>query len=272
MSDDAEQVVMADAQFTVTRLLRPIENFTEVYQGQDARRPIMWTEQSRDRDKLSEKGEAGYDSHLLAALSVPFGSRVVIKFPSAVWIDDQPTSEGVLRPYVWDLTWRVRSVRDARLLRSQYHMPKQGSGSPDTSVFPPEPRIYLPASMQTVTYNQPEPANPLARVIQNIHPESYRIGRAGDQLQFRPFLKDGSEGIYEQGVIDPAVSPLLVGLPSYMDVEVQALGDELMIGMRRETELPLWDFTNVASTDGLLAKITNDAKDSGILVMTGTAP
>jgi hypothetical protein len=273
MADQAASVpVLADPQFTTIRTLRPIENFTEVYQGQDGNRPIMWTENGDDIDRLARvEGPArGYASNLLKGNAVPFGSRVVIKFPALVWLADPPSDYD---PYVWDIVWRVRSLRDYRLDRNYtWHLPRQGTGAADTTVPTNQQRVLLPAIRQSITYVQTEPADPLDEVIQNVYAESYRIGRSSDGLQNLPLLKDGSEGYYEQGVVNPALSGE-PGTPSFMVMEFQAVGDEILIGMRRAGDgVPDWDFATAASTDGLTGQVLNASPDSGVLLLTGSAP
>ncbi len=80
------ETVLADAQFSIARILRPYTNFETQYQGQPVDRRIMLSEVvngpgGEARDDLAIKGQTGIDPELARGLAVPMGARVLIWFP-----------------------------------------------------------------------------------------------------------------------------------------------------------------------------------------------
>ncbi len=254
--------VLADAQFGVTRIVRPVTDFETEYEGQSAARPIYMFEGNKNLDQLAADGTPGYDPTLARGLDVPMGARVLLWLPNLFWDEGGSTFRG----YEWTFIWRLRNVFDYRQLRTPYHYPKQGEGVPDTTApAGQQARVVIPAAYQTVTYMQTEPTSEISRVTQNVR---------GEDLQFSttaltgPF-SNGVEQAVEQGILDPAVVAD-AKRPQYMIHEVQAFGDELLIGVHRDsTTIGRWAF---GTTDLRFSQFLGDASDVGVLVHVGTAP
>jgi hypothetical protein len=268
MDESQPVTVLADAQFGTVRTLRPFDGFEAVYQGANARKPLMWTEQGRAIDEAGQEGLAGYASNLIRGIEVPLGSRIILWIPSAVYI-----LIAEVLPYTWDFTWRIRNLHDYNLKRNPWHLPKQGAGTADTTPGTGGPRVLIPASTQSIVYTQAEPADPNARVVQAIHPESYTGADSSSGLEQLPLIPNGTNGYYEQGVLDPNISAT-AGVPTYFLHEMQAMGDELLIGMRRQQDQDPdeWDFSDPVSADGPFAGLLDSSPDIGIFIMTGSSP
>lgn len=254
MSDESSGFVAADAQFTNVRTLRPFEDFQSVYQGVAGTVPISMP---GTLDALA--GTPGYSPSLLAGLPVPFGSRLALWIPA-------PCPTG---PYRITIVWRFRTLRDfvnpanARG-RAPYHIPIQRPGVPDSTVVPPAPRVLIPAAVAVVAYEQPEPTPCLGGASLVVHREEL-IARitAGSGV---PLLPNGTFATIQQGVLDPATSPIApfpIFGPFWRDVE----GDEMLINIEKNDATP-WDFSP-GGADEVFSQIYTV---SGILVLTGTNP
>lgn len=248
-----------DPQFGTFKLLRPFTGFNTVYNGQSAARRIMFTEDGEALEPGNNATNSPYNGNLVRGLKVPMGARIVIWFPFFTWV--QSTSPSVTRPYIWCISWRCRSMFDFNRNGHQapYHHPRsritQGGQPP------------IPAAYQMITYTATEPTaavDPEARdrVVSTVRAEDLRIGA---DLLTAPFTPSGADGVIQQGV--GGTSPTLEGYAAY---EIQAHGDELLIGLRRETDVVAnWTF---ASTDAsLLSNLTN-SDEMGVLVCYGSAP
>ena len=269
--------VLADAQFGTARILRPFAGFVDVYQGQPASTPIMLTEVidppgGDPVDPLAAVRTAGYSPRLLRGIDVPFGSRVVLWLP-AIYAVEAPST--VIR-YQWTLIWRMRNVFDYRQARIPWHFPKQDAGAAETGAEA-GPRVVIPCATQTLHYSEsPEPAAVTSNVTTNLRNESVSTGSTPLS---NPLLPDGTIGYFQQGLGDPNVSPIF-SQPLYQLHEVQACGDELLIGLSRDTAaVANWDFNTLLFNDwqvnfylggsGLAAP---PKPDVGVYVLTGSAP
>lgn len=279
------KTVMADAQFGIAHILRPFANFNAVYAGIPSYRQIMVSEVvnppgGEALDPLAAAGTSGIDPNLVRGLPVPFGSRVVIWIPKIM-----PNIFPQIR-YNWSISWRLRNVFDYRQTRAPYHYPKQGLGVTDTSTVPPGLRTVIPAANQTIVYTQePQPAGVTATVVSSMRIEDISAGGTyGPALvgsNGLPLTPTGALGAIQQGLLDPAVVGFgddgLAQAPFYEMHEVQAVGDELLIGVWREpAEAPndVWDFDSV---DSSLFTFLGDGRrgpmpDVGVLVMCGSSP
>lgn len=260
--------VLADAQFGNIRILRAYSGFESDYQGQPADTPIMVSEEGIPRDPLAERQEPGYDPNLIRGLTVPLGARVLIWIPSNILYaaGDPPESF----PYKWVFWWRYRNLADFRRDRQiTWHLPRQGLGVEDTT-FPAgqRERTVIPAATQTVIYTQEEPTTPFTRVAQTARYEDINFG--GFSIP-NPLLPGGVPGAIQQGILDPAV---IAGStrPAWQIHEIQALGDELMIGIFRDTNLEAnWNFElNDATLPIYLG--SNTPRNVGVYVTVGSAP
>jgi hypothetical protein len=272
---------MVDAQLNTVRVLKPFDNFERVYQGKNALAPIAFP---GTRDKRAEEGAPGFDPNLLRGIPVPQGARVLLWLPMCF----SPVPPGnVLDPfqlYSYRLVWRYQNLTGYRnpsalTKRAPYHFARQSPGAPDTSVLSAGvPRVTLPASWHVVAYSQTEPAGGLSGQL-NLHVEDI-TPRLDSLTQFvQPFLPDGSAGVVEQGVADPAsVSGAL--MPIFMPFWTDAEGDELIIFANRTgaTANDTWDFTD-ATKDLAFSNIYGTGngthavfRDIGIYMQTGTTP
>jgi hypothetical protein len=284
------ETVLADAQFGVARILRPYLNFEADYQGQTVDHQIMMTEVitppgGEPLDDRARLGLPGYDPALVRGLKVPYGARVSIWFPKILPLNVLSAPEPAIR-YQWTIQWRLRNVFDFRQSRIPYHYPKQGAGVPDFGGGP-SARVVIPAANQTVVYTQTEPlaTDVSAGVAQSARMESYTFGGLfpGATLG-NPFVPGGGIGAIQQGMLDPTT---YVDAKSafYQELEMQAVGDELLIGLTREDpgSYPNWAFASAPRefdrdvsvflgagvTVGPAAGVVPDI---GVYVMVGSAP
>lgn len=285
--------VAAEPQFVGWKTLRPFEGFEAVYQGGTVLSPIQCTEVELGTggtaiDPLAEAGTPGYAPNLIKGLPCVLGQRCMVKLPLMRW---DPTGALDLH-YNWVITWRDRSVIDNRKTGQPYHNLRQGPGIPDTTSGSPLPRVVVPASWHTIPYAEAEPSPPPApgsladnkRYIAKL-----RIDDFSSRVQVNtpvtggglllPLLPDGTNGAYQQGVMDPA--SLLGALgnaesPGAMTIEMQCAGDELLVGVYRDDPggAPTWDF---AGNDVYLSYALGNGSgealpDLGVKVSFGIAP
>jgi hypothetical protein len=282
------EVVMADAQFTNARILRPYAKFDAPvgpgsYQGASPLTPIMFSEGGKALDALA--GTTGYAPTLLSGLAVPFGARVQL------WLPVATTTSG--SPYEWSIYWRMRNVFDFRQTRTPFHYPKQVDGAPATLALPPPGfaadvgnRVIIPAANHVVVYNQGEPPDAPSPSVGVNKAKQERIAAFPGSFAL-PLLPSGNFGTFQQGVFDPAAFPLpplstaFAYAPMFDVFDVQATGDELLIGLTRKDTVPSvpWDFAPPLATgaDFLLSVLfgTGSGKaipDLGVYVMFGSAP
>jgi len=286
--------VLADAQFSVVKTLRPYVNFETDYEGTPCTRPIQVTEVlngtgGEPRDDQAIALTPGYDPNLVRGLKVPMGARVVIFLPR--FTPDNVVAGGADLRYDWLIEWRLRNVFDFRTQRVPFHHPKQSLGFPDTSSGTSEPRVVIPAASQTSVYVGAEPTGggpPQAQgaVTQNARQEFISSGALGNALPFMPggvLFGSIQQGLSNPGA--PAIGPF--ALPSfYQIIETQAAGDELILSLRRkDTEqgaAPNWEFgQNPSRVDrfvsvflGLGDTFNGEGpfRDIGVMVAWGTAP
>lgn len=259
------ETVMADAQFGTVKILKPFNNFEGVYNTTPARRPIQFTEGGVAIDP--QAGKPGYDPRLLKGIACPLGARITIWLPAAI----HGGAGDVALPYEWEFTWRYRNVFDFRQNRVPFHYPKQSPGVPDG----PSPRVIIPAATHAVVFNQAEPAGTVDGVVTNhLRPEDISAmtrGYGTPNGTELPFLPDGSEGHFQQGLFDPAVS--IAFQPTYAVFELQAAGDELLIGAHRDGTPVNWELTFGGFDAAFLLLFNNQlAPDVGVYISMGSAP
>jgi len=282
------EVVMADAQFTNARILRPYSGFdapsgTGSYNGKPPTTPIMFSEGGRALDQLA--GTSGYASTLLSGLAVPFGARVQL------WLPVITTTSG--SPYEWSFYWRMRNVFDFRQHGIPFHYPKQVEGAPATLNAPPAgfavddgPRVIIPAANHVVVYNQGEPPDFPSPSVGVNKAKQERVAAFPGSFAL-PLLPNGKFGTFQQGVFDPGAFPLpplstaFAYAPMFDVFDMQATGDELLVGLTRQDTMPStpWNFAPPLPTgaDFLVSVLfgTGSGKgipDLGVYVMLGSAP
>jgi hypothetical protein len=269
---DGNKFVTADPQFGNGIILRPFEGFDAVYNGISALTPIMWSPGGEALD--SQAGKPGYSHGLLKGMSVPFGARIVL------WLPVFGTSSQPVNPYSWQIFWRIRNLYDYRQQRIPYHIAKQSPGAPDTTPITGGPRVLIPACVQSVVYAAAEAfsgVNPVAQT-QNVHAEVVvNPGSgllAGVPTTVTPLTPTGTHGMIKQGVFSETIAT--AGNPSWTAIEVQAIGDEMLIGHTRIYDLvahPNWEMTAFGNYDGTLPfGRLNISPDWGVYAFIGSAP
>lgn len=270
-------MVAADAQFSVARILRPFDGFEAVYQGQSYDIQIAFPGGLDPR-----AGQTGVAPNLMKGLPVPLGARLAVWIPIAM----SPVGGGgfTTENYNYTFIWRLRNVRDFRQDRKAYHFPRQSPGAPDTS-GPTQPRFVIPAASDVVIYEQAEPANPFEPAVQRVYTQTYTVGPGITPATegTNVLLPDGSQGIYQQGVLDPGaggLGELGSGAALFQPLWMDAMGDELIIVATRADpgQDPTWDFTD-ATKDLPFSDIYGTGNgshpaypDLGIYVFTGSNP
>jgi hypothetical protein len=260
-NEEGSKTVLAGPEFGIVHIMRPYRGFEAVYQGQLSTRPIYLCEANKPYDPLAIKRTPGIDPHLVAGLPCVFGSRVVI------WLLNLQVNEYTLR-----LVWRFRNLFDHRNSadRVPYHIAKQGPGVPEL-VVDPGPRVVIPAAFDTAIYQQTEPANPPAQC----HAMINDVEVVSPRVTLDPLMPDGVRGAVCQGVGDPS------GLggdltPRWVQYEVQAAGDELLMSYQRPVTFGQWQFL-AGQPDKLFADMLGNGTgveypDVGVYVSFGVSP
>lgn len=277
MQGPGSHTVMADAQFTNAFIMLPYKNFEDTYQGIPATTPLYLTEGGDARDSLA--GQPGYDPELQKGLAVPLGSRVLLWLPELVYI--ATASPLVINGYQYSFTWRLRNVFDYRQDRRHYHFPKQVPGVADATVSPAADRVVIPAANNSVVYVQPEPGAFLERAVQNARSEDIRVLGSNLPLAVAPGgVPATNDMTVQQGIQDPAVTTT-ARTPGFLVHELQAVGDELLVAIRRvpsdDGSPANWDFTDAGGTDEQVSDFYGKGRgtpvpDRGVYAFTGTSP
>lgn len=231
----------SEAQVGISSILRPPNNYRTDYERKavdsESGFPLYLTSGGQLAD---EAGNPGYDQNLMRGLAVPMGSELILWIPNLVWTD----GAGATFPYEYMLIWRLRNVFDHRQSRIPYHF-RGSEGSPDTrpTAAPPE-RTLIPAAYDTIVYDQSAPLVTAQRAIQSARAQDVQF--AATQLQGAALDFAGTEGAVQQGVYDPTAVASATR-PSYMTYRVKALGDELLLGIKRPSGTPEsgWAFGGV---------------------------
>lgn len=300
----AGENVLVDAQFSMARILQPFPNFEARYQGQPATIPIAFP---GTIDRRAELGVKGFDPHLIAGIPVPMGARVMI------WIPLTLLDYTVFQPYQYQIIWRLNSIGDftdafaQNVPRDQigaYHLKRRELGVPNDPVDLNTKRVVIPAAIQTIAYEQPEPStDPTVYDNGVIHLRGQNIiplGTLGDQgfgtpVWQGPLLPPPLPGPPEVAIITQGIFPFtegpttgpnnagIPGGPIYEPFWFDAEGDEMMIFARRvfvddDPANANWDFTDPNLDQGFSNTFgTNNGtrprlETVGIFVFTGTAP
>lgn len=261
---------LVDGQFGAQVILRPFSGFETVY-GTGAvpgTTPLLFNEYvgGSTRDAYdAEAGQPGVSSKLVRGIAVPSGARVQVFLPSVLSQEQAG--------YTWQIVWRSRNPGDAEKRDGQigWHFPKQANGAPET-IATPLSRFVIPAAYESILYNQAEPTTDTGRATGNLRIET--VSPRADTIPL-PLLPDGSEGYYEQGIIDPGSTlPYAVygGYPSYSTFYTNAKGDEMILGLYRDDAA--WDFS-IGGTDGLVSALFGSSAPTtniGVYVSFGSSP
>lgn len=267
------QIVLADAQFGIVRVMRPVSGFEEIYQGTPAGEPVYLFPEGKNIDPIAAEGIPGYDPLLARGLPVPVGARLILRFPN-VYFPLPGGEEEAIAGYKYALIWRFRNVFDFRQGRNPFHFPRDKGAADTTAPRGQQSRVPLPASYNTIGYVQPEPVVLDARTDTRIRSEDLPVVTTPLAL---PKLSGGRVQPIQQGILDPAtVSD--ANQPTGLVHEVQAVHDELLIAVYRDTgELDdSWDFAQ-GETDHRFSQFYGtgtgqELSNIGVYVMPGSAP
>ena len=269
------EAVLADAQFSVARVFRPVEGFESIYGGQSSRQPIN-IPGGRDPDA----GQTGFDPDLISGIPVPMGSKVMLWIPTI--FQDNGGGDFQIVPYRYQLIWRLRNLRDFRERRgrSAYHFPRQSPGASNQFVVPAAQNIIIYEGPKQTRNNGPTGSQ------FSMTPEVYGTHDAViERIEFPsatplpPLVAAGVNGAYQQGVA--ALSGIEVNdTVTFNCVQFDAQGDELVIALDRlddEGTTGPWNFSDPNGTDFGLSNFFGTGtgsiiRDLGIYVFTGSNP
>lgn len=266
--------VISEPSYSIVRYLKPFPNFEKVYQGKPSTVPIAFPG-TLDLNA----GKPGYDPNLLAALSVPLGSRVLI------WIPLTLSGENVSPVYQYQIVWRLQTVTSFiqgqstgqvsnEQSYSSYHLGVGPYGQPESLLDPATKRYFLPGAVRTMGFPQTEPSDGAPAVT---HLLGQVLQPLASPVWTQPYTPAGGLGTFQQGVY-PEPGGNETG-PSFMVYSFPAEGDELMILATRinPTDGQTWDFTSSEPGDGSFSETYGDSNGASnaspftaILVMTGT--
>jgi len=254
-----------DAQFGMGRILRPIPNFEQIYQGETGATPVLFPGAV---DVLA--GTPGYNPNLGAAVPVPFGARCFLKIPRARAVNgDDVTGE----TYRYGIRFRDReqTIYSATGDRP-FHLARM-IGVPDTSSSTPEQRVFVPGTSMTafgaLTANGDNFTQAAGGLDFDVAP--FTLGEA------QPFLGPGRLAVMQQGVWDPAggaPQEQAAQSPAYVVIEFRAPGDEVYVLASRLNGN--WDFgaddLPFSGTYGTANGTRKAPEAVGIELFVGTSP
>jgi len=259
--------VLADAQFTVARTLKPFKGFERAYQGQAPNIPI-----AIPGGTAPEAGTPGYAPNLAAGFPVPLGARCTLWVPLAISTQNESTDVTL---YDYCVVHRLRGIVAWTENRQPYHMAKQFPGVADTTAITGGARFVIPAAAQLEAFEQTEPGGATDPGVLNLRQQIFtpRSGLAWPT----PLLPTLNLAALQQGTYDPNVSLAIANEPIFNPFWFDAEGDEIIILVRRTDQgAGVWDFT---STDLAFSNIYGtgngdhaEIPDLGIFIMTGANP
>lgn len=276
-------MALADAQFSMSRLLKPFTGFEEIYQGVSGEVPVAFPGGLAPE---AQRGIPGYVNNLQAGWPVPIGSRVVLWIP--LCLGKTPGNLQVFAPYRYKLVWRLRSPVSGALKfppRPPYlfHNPKPGLGAANTAA-PGDPRFYpIPAAFNSIAFEQTEPSAATTEAVSNIRSEVFDLVANPTPLPngYTTFGPTGVSLDLQQGIWDPAFKAFGVATPAFFPIQTDAEGDELVILAQKipdgEGSFGTWDF---AGDDLPFSFTYGDGNgtyqapydDAGIYILTGSNP
>lgn len=241
---------IVSAQMSNAVVLKPPVGFENVYQGRSvAQFPIAIPGTLDFR-----AGAQGYDPNLIGGIPIPLGSRLLL------WLPQFIVNEGVEEiPYRFRILWRLRVVADAadaaersrsssdprvpRGLQGHLAGPSVGAQTDGgVSGTPGQNRIIVPACVNSVGYEQTEPASETGIATLNLYHEEVLVGGQSFDPTGPPILNAGGTfGVVSQGIY-PDTNADLIG-PSFLPFQTDAFGDEYMLLVHRAAGgEPNWDF------------------------------
>lgn len=174
--------------------------------------PMMWSEGGLPLDPNA--GKPGYSNRLVRGLQVPMGARMLIWVPEVSGCN-----------FTWNFAFRVRNLLDYKNTRSPYHLAAQRNG--------PDGLAPIPGIWQNVVYNDSTSSACKPLATQTVTREAFVGGFTGDTSVNFPLvpstvsLENDNMGLMEQGI--HATSRVEYGLLAFKPIELQALGDEMLV-------------------------------------------
>ncbi len=272
--------VLADAQFSFAKPIRPFDGFEKVYQGKNALVPIAFP-----GGLDPNAGLPGYAPNLIAGFPVPLGAKVLLWIPQCSYgVAPSP----LVTEYVYQISWRIRNVADYRHgnpdgTRTPYHIQKQAAGAADTTApVGQQARLIITAALETILFEQTQPAPSLIGSPATGDLIANGLALPADGVsRFLPLIPGGGFGAAEQGIADPA-QVVEEPAPLFRPYFTIAKGDDMTIFAYRppNASFATWDFANPL-TDQAFSNTygTNVAgpthppyPDLGIYVLVGSNP
>lgn len=273
-------MTQVDPQFSLVNILKPYAGFEDVYEGQAANTPISFHPADKNgvyQPLDPDAGRPGFADNLLRYVDVPLGSRIAIWIPRLL---QASAFAFITEPYIYTIFWRLRNVTDYRNRRTPFQMSDQFPGAQDTSGGTIAQRFIYPAANDTVIITQAEASGQLAQV-NNLRREQVEYDIASVDAGNLPLLPNGTEGVHQQGVVDPAIytNPNSAGLAFFAPRIVPCLGNQMLITATRAIDTnPNWAFSGVDNAFSNVYGVNVIGPQHplieklGIYVYTGTAP
>lgn len=257
-----------DSQFSVVKVLKPFPGFELIYQGKTHTTPIAFP-----GTLDPQAGQQGYADTLLAGIPVPLGAQLQIWVPACFTPDG-----GTQVTYRYEFVFRLRSLRDFRnpaagAPRPPWHLAVQLPGQPDSGDPTNPVRFVIPGGVAGIQFPADEVAG-FAQAVINVRDAQYAPIASGIQA---PVAPDGTNGVVQQGILDPAIAPGAAGDPIFSLFSLPALGDELIVLAFPPSNVGNWDFAGSDLAFSFIYGTNNGARpvpleSTGIYVLSGTNP
>lgn len=259
------EAVLADAQYSLSRVLRPFEGFESVYQGLSTEIPIAFPG-TRDPNA----GKDGFDPNLLAGIKTPYGSKLNLWVPAVFDV----AGEGVVatQDYRYTLVWRLRNLQDFRQSQVPYHFPRQGKG--ESSQF------VIPAAVHSIVYEGPRQERMVGTTsdifaTQEMVREQLSVQSAQALAPRLP--NGGAVGAYQQGLNGSLSGTNTIA--AWNVFQIDCVGDELIILVNPADQTRTWDFTTegvddygFSATYGTANGSRTPIRDMGVFLLSGSNP
>ena len=212
---------------SITLVLKPPQNFEQVYQGKPRTTPIPFVIADSSNQFLAKDALAGMtdvDANLLRFVPVPIGSSALIVIPKAFYGDNPD------KGYLYDFRWRLRTNADnAQLATTGQLFPYSMVATPGA------PGTTAPTARRVIPCYTSEQVTPTATGNEN-----------------RPLITGATSAVLSQGVYDPATlggdADEAFGSTYFPPYLRPIIGNELSIEASFATGN--WDFSNADPTDG----------------------